>query len=123
MNQTTYQIILLTLLVTGLLLSSAFLTQFRPRQWRRAASWDAVGWILIAWLWYVRGLAVTAARWPNTTVPDGWFDLTASIGLLVVINVLLALRVVSFMSFRSADRKASAADKTQPAAEERTQIG
>lgn len=115
MNVTTYQIILLSLLIVGLVFSSAFIAQFRPRQWRRAASWDAVGWILIAWLWYVRSIAVIAVRWPKTVVPDGWLDLTVTLGLLVMIDVLLALRVVSFMSFRSADREKQEAAQAEAA--------
>jgi predicted membrane metal-binding protein len=123
MNQTTYQVILIALLTIGLVLSSAFLTQFRPRQWRRPAMWDAVGWILIVWLWYVRGLTVVIARWPKTTVPNGWLDLTASLGLLIVIDVLLAIRVVSFLSFRAADRKKAEAARAGATSAENAQIG
>lgn len=105
MDKNIYQIALIGLLTLGLVLALTFLAQFRPKQWRRLAAWDAAGLIVVIALWYIRSLGVLAIRWPHITVPGFW-DGIVSIGLLIIIDALLVLRVLNFRAF--AHREASA---------------
>lgn len=101
-HQHLYQGAILLLLVFGLITAAAFIGQHRPRQWRRLAAWDASGWVLLVALFFFRQIVLVVTRWPGSA-PLGWFDGVFSIGLLVLIDALLVVRVVSFRSFAQRD--------------------
>lgn len=98
-----YQVGIMLLLVTGLVPALIFLAQHRPRQWRRAAAWDASGLIIVVALWYFRSIVLIALRWPGTP-PHSLFDALFSIVMLAVIDALLIVRLISFRAFAGRDR-------------------
>lgn len=101
-----YQVTVLTLLSVGLVAALVFLSQHRPRQWRRLAAWDASGWVLLVALIFVRQIALLVLRWPGPASVGVW-DAVFGLGMLVLIDVLLLLRVVSYRSFAERDRHRS----------------
>ncbi len=101
-GQEAYQGVVLTLLIIGFVLCATFISQHRPRQWRRLAAWDASGFVLIATAIYLRNIILIFSRWPGSP-PRGWGDAVFGIGSLVVIDALFLLRVVSYRSFAQRD--------------------
>lgn len=101
-GQTIYQGAILFLLIIGFILGATFISQHRPRQWRRIAAWDASGFVLVATAIYARNIVLVFTRWPGSP-PRGLGDTIFAIGSLVVIDVLFALRVVSYRSFAQRD--------------------
>lgn len=95
----------LLLLIAGFLLGAAFLSQHRPRQWRRLAAWDASGFVLVATLIYLRSIVLSITRWPGTP-PHSWPDAVFALGSLLLIDTLFVIRVLSYRSFvhRDGDR-------------------
>jgi hypothetical protein len=110
-GQAWYSTAVVVLLVTGFVPAIVFISQHRPRQWRRMAAWDASGWVILVALWYFRSIVLVWTRWPGAPL-RGPFDVLFSIGLLVVLDALLILRVVSYRSFaqRDAERIADGRD-------------
>lgn len=110
-DQTLYQGIILFLLMVGLVPALVFVGQHRPRQWRRMVAWDASGWVIIAALWFLRSIVLILTRWPGSP-PKGWGDAVFAVGMLVVIDALLIIRIISFRSFaqRDAERVADGSD-------------
>jgi hypothetical protein len=110
-GQALYSATIVLLLVVGFVPAVAFVSQHRPRQWRRMAAWDASGWVILVALWYFRSIVLVWARWPGSA-PHGPLDAAFSIGLLIVLDVLLILRVISYRSFaqRDAERVADGRD-------------
>ncbi len=98
-----YQVTVLTLLVVGALTALAFLLQHRPRQWRRLAAWDASGWVLLVALIFVRQIALLVLRWPGPSSVGVW-DAVFGLGMLVLIDALLLVRLASYRSFVARDR-------------------
>jgi hypothetical protein len=99
-----YQSAIALLLISGLVPGLVFLSQHRPRQWKRLAAWDASGFVLIAVAIYLRSLILIVARWPGSP-PHGWADAVFAIGSLIIIDALFILRLVSYRSFVEADRR------------------
>ncbi len=110
-GQHWYQVSILLLLVIGLVTACSFIGQHRPRQWRRVAAWDASGWVILVALFYLRSIVLVVLRWPGSG-PQGWFDGAFAVGLLVLINVLLIVRVVSYRSFAQRDAERLADGRT-----------
>ena len=104
-STTLYQAAVLLLLVVGFVPAVVFISQHRPKQWRRMAAWDASGWVMLVALFYLRSIVIVVTRWPGTG-PRNWFDAVFAIGTLVLFDVLLFVRVVSWRSFvqRDAER-------------------
>lgn len=102
MNSSLYQILLIVLLIAGLVPALIFLGHHRPRQWRRAAAWDASGLVIVVTLWYLRGIVLIVLRWPGAP-PRDWADVIVSLVLLAIIDALLILRLVSYRSFVSSE--------------------
>jgi hypothetical protein len=107
-----YQGLIALLLVAGLVPGLVFISQHRPRQWRRLAAWDASGFVLVAVAIYLRSLILLVSRWPGSP-PKGWGDGVFAVVSLAVIDGLFILRLVSYRSFVEADR-ASAAPADEP---------
>jgi hypothetical protein len=99
-----YQSLIVLLLVIGLVPALIFLGQHRPRQWKRLAAWDASGWVLVCTFFYVRSLVLLILRWPGTP-PQGWPDAIVSVGLLVVADTFLIVRMISYRAFVEADKR------------------
>jgi thiamine transporter ThiT len=96
--QAVYQSVVMALLVIGIVPALIFLSQHRPRQWKRLVAWDASGLVIVAALWYFRSIVLIILRWPGSP-PHGWFDATFSVLMLVVIDSLLIVRLVSYRAF------------------------
>lgn len=109
--QAWYSTGIVMLLIVGFVPAAAFISQHRPRQWRRMAAWDASGWVILVALWYFRSIVLVLARWPGSP-PKGPWDAAVSIGLLALLDFLLILRVISYRSFaqRDAERVADGRD-------------
>jgi hypothetical protein len=102
-----YQASILLLLIIGFVLGAAFISQHRPRQWRRLAAWDASGFVIVATLIYARNIVLVVSRWPGSP-PHGVGDAAFAIGSLVLIDALFLLRVVSYRSFAQRDAQQAA---------------
>ncbi len=111
MSQIWYQAAILLLLIAGFVPAAVFISQHRPKQWRRLAAWDASGWVILVALFYFRSIVLVVTRWPGSP-PRGWFDGFFAVGLLVLIDVLLIVRVVSFRSFAQRDAERVAEGRT-----------
>lgn len=98
MSNPTYSAVLMILLLAGLVPALAFLAQHRPRQWRRAAAWDASGLIIVVTLWYLRSIVLILLRWPGPLQND-LPDAIVSLVLLAIIDGLLILRLASFRAY------------------------
>lgn len=105
-----YQCLVLVLLIVGFVLGATFISQHRPRQWKRIAAWDASGFVLIATAIYLRSIILVITRWPGSP-PHGWTDGSFAIGSLLVIDALFVLRVVSYRSFAQRDAERTAEDR------------
>lgn len=99
-----YQGSILLLLIIGFVLGAAFVSQHRPRQWRRLAAWDASGFVVIATAIYLRNIILVVSRWPGSP-PRGVGDGVFAIASLLIIDGLFLLRVMSYRSFVEADRQ------------------
>jgi hypothetical protein len=110
-GQAWYSTVIVMLLIIGFMPAIAFISQHRPRQWRRMAAWDASGWVILVALWYFRSIVLVWTRWPGSP-PKGLGDAAVSIGLLALLDFLLILRVISYRSFaqRDAERVADGRD-------------
>lgn len=97
-----YQFTILMLLMAGLVPALIFIGQHRPRQWKRLAAWDASGWVLIFAVLFIRSIVLLVTRWPGSP-PKGPWDAAFGIGLLVLIDVALIVRIVSYRSFKQRD--------------------
>ncbi|MER7167017.1 hypothetical protein ABT336_13245 [Micromonospora sp. NPDC000207] len=105
-NVLGYQVAVLVLLIIGLVAALAFLSQHRPKQWRRLAAWDASGWVLLVALIFVRQIGLLVSRWPGPSSVGVW-DAVFGLGLLVLIDVLLLVRLASYRSFVEQDRRSA----------------
>jgi hypothetical protein len=111
--QIWYQVTILLLLIVGFVLGAAFISQHRPRQWRRLEAWDASGFVLIATAIYLRNLVLVVSRWPGSP-PHGWGDATFGVVSLLVIDGLFLLRVMSYRSFAQRDAARVAEGREDP---------
>jgi hypothetical protein len=107
MSETLYAALLWTVLAAGLVAAVAYLAIHRPRQWWRAATLNADGWVIIAALWYARSMIVLAMRGAAYRTP---VDAAVALGMLLLIDVMVIYRVVSFVRFRRTYRAASKED-------------
>lgn len=99
-----YQGAILLLLIVGFVLGASFISQHRPRQWRRLAAWDASGFVIVATAIYLRNIVLVVSRWPGSP-PRGAADAVFGIVSLLLIDALFLLRVISYRSFVEADRR------------------
>lgn len=101
-------VILIALLVAGLIVAGYFLVSSRPAHPFRWESLSANGLIYVIVLWYVRSLIVLGLRdWHVRW--QGPEDRITSIGLLLLIDVILVARVMSWKRYqRSYDAAAAA---------------
>ncbi len=113
MGQHWYQGAVLLLLIIGFILGATFISQHRPRQWKRLEAWDASGFVLIATAIYLRNIILIVSRWPGSP-PHGWADAVFGIVSLVVIDGLFLLRVVSYRSFAQRDAQRIAEGRQDP---------
>jgi hypothetical protein len=104
-DQVLYQSAILLLLVAGLVPALLFLMQHRPKQWRRLVAWDASGLVIVVALWYIRSIVIIMLRWPGSP-PSSVGDAAWAIGMLVLIDVLLLVRLISYRKFVVADNRA-----------------
>lgn len=93
-----YQLTIIGLLICGLVPALVFVSQHRPRHWRRLAAWDASGFVIVAALIYTRSLILIISRWPGSP-PRGWLDGAFGIVSLIAIDVLFIIRVLSYHQF------------------------
>lgn len=105
-DQAVYQATLLLLLIVGFVPAAVFISQHRPRQWRRLAAWDASGLVVIAAAIYLRQIILVVTRWPGSA-PRGWADATFALLSLLLIDVFLILRLISFRAFVQRDARRS----------------
>lgn len=103
MNPVAYELLVTILLVCGLIPALIFLAQHRPRQWKRAAAWDASGLVIVVALWYIRGIVLIILKWPGSLQVD-LADGLVSLVLLSVIDGLLILRFASYRAFVADDK-------------------
>jgi hypothetical protein len=97
-----YQATILILLIVGFVLGATFISQHRPRQWKRLEAWDASGFVIIATAIYLRNIVLVVTRWPGSA-PHGWGDTLFGICSLLAIDSLFLLRVMSYRSFAQRD--------------------
>lgn len=86
------------LLCFGLACSLGFLVLHRPKNWLRPEAFNASGWVVISALWYVRSIILLVVRGgprPYTS----WVDALVSLGMLAAVDVLLALRLLSWWRY------------------------
>jgi hypothetical protein len=97
-DQILYQASILTLLIVGFVPAVAFISQHRPKQWRRVAAWDASGLVMVAAVLYLRSIILVITRWPGSG-PTGVADAVFALGSLALIDGLLILRLISYRTF------------------------
>lgn len=105
-----YQTLILVLLVAGLVPASAFLSQHRPKHWRRLEAWAASGFVMVAAAIYVRSLVLLVTRWPGSP-PRGIGDAVFGVVSLVVIDGLFIVQLAAYWRFARRDR--APADSTE----------
>lgn len=86
---------LLALYVLGLAGAVAFVVLQRPRSWTRVEFLNGVGWVAVAGAGFLRGavLLVLSGHAPHRTMTQD----ALSVGLLVLVDALVLLRLVSFL--------------------------
>lgn len=82
----------------GLLLAVSFLSRYLSRAWYSAASLNATGWIWIVVITFARALVLLALR--GGRQPAGVLDAVISLGALAAVDVLLLVRLISFLRYR-----------------------
>ena len=92
---------LVALYSAGLVFAVAFLARYLPRRWYSAASLNGAGWILIVVITFARALALLALR-GGPQPARGWLDTVISLGSLAAVDVLVLLRLVSYLRWRRA---------------------
>lgn len=89
----------------GLALSLSFLLLHRPRHWLRPEAVNASGWIIICALWFIRSIALLAMRGGPPRTFGSWSDAGVSLGFLLLVDALLAIRLVSWWRYSRNDRR------------------
>jgi len=93
--------VLFTLYAAGLVFAVAFLARYLPRRWYSAASLNGAGWIIIVVITFARALALMLLRGgPQPT--RGPLDALISLGSLAAVDLLLLVRLVSYLRYRRA---------------------
>ena len=101
------------MLLVGLLASGAFLVLHRPQDWKRVTALNASGWVIVILLLYLRACISTyLAGWP-IEFRGGAEQIIWSFGMGIAIDVLLVLRVRSFLKFKNAHEARHSAVTTQ----------
>lgn len=98
-----YSVVVVALIVLGLLAAGSFLVTHRPSRWLRLEAIDASGWVLLIVIFLARALILSVLRWP-TPAPSDPGDTAVSVGLLVLVDVLLIVRVAAYRRFVRRDR-------------------
>lgn len=93
-------IIFWTVLLVGLVTSSAFLVIHRPRYWFRARAINAVGWVFIIWALYLRATIVTLLAHNHVPHFDNFSQMVTSDLAGALIDLLLILRFITFLEFK-----------------------
>ncbi|MGW3635892.1 hypothetical protein ACWD7F_38290, partial [Streptomyces sp. NPDC005122] len=70
----------------------------RPRHWLRPEAFNASGWVIISALWYARGIILLVIRGGPRPYAS-WVDAGVSLGMLLLVDALLALRLLSWWRY------------------------
>lgn len=100
-------VILIALLLAGLVVAGFFLVSSRPAHPFRWESVSANGLIYVIVLWYVRSLVVLGLRHWRVRW-DGAQDTVTSLGLLLLIDLILVARLMSWRRYSRSYNAASA---------------
>lgn len=84
----------------GLGLSGAFLLLHRPRHWARVEAINSAGWVVLVAILYARSIALLVIR-GGPAPYRGAADTAVSLGVGFLVDVLLVLRLVSWMRFKN----------------------
>ncbi|WP_448319218.1 hypothetical protein [Streptomyces sp. CO7] len=97
-----YELVLFTLLFTGLACAGTFLVLHRPRRFFRVVEINSSWWVLLVALVYLRSLILLVVHGAD---PGGraWWDLAVSVGFLAAVDALLLVRLVSYARYLRAN--------------------
>lgn len=94
-------------LIPGLVASGSFLFMHRPSHWLRSTTLNAMGWVLVIFLLYLRsGIAILLQR--HQIIWQGAGNALNGLGFLLAIDGLVIYRVISFLQYRLTYRRAQA---------------
>lgn len=96
-----FTLTVLVLDLIGILLAGSFLFVHRPARWRSMAALDASAWVVIVALALGRSLLLIVLRGSAAvSVVHGATDIVVGLGLLALVDAILALRLLAFLRFR-----------------------
>jgi hypothetical protein len=98
-----YRLLLWLSILPGTIASGMFIAAHRPSKWFDRTAINASGWLIIVFLFYVRSLVSLLTQ--RTVIWRGMPNALWAIGVIVVIDALLILRVVTFIQYRRAFRR------------------
>jgi hypothetical protein len=101
-----YRLLLWLSILPGTIASGSFIAMHRPSKWLDSTAINASGWLIIVFLFYARSLVTLITQ--RTVVWRGMPNAMWAIGVILVIDYLLVLRLVSFMKYRRAFRRRQA---------------
>jgi hypothetical protein len=101
-----YRLLLWLSILPGTLASGSFIAMHRPSKWLDSTAINASGWLIIVFLFYARSLVTLITQ--KTVVWRGMPNALWAIGIVLVIDYLLILRLLSFMKYRRAFRRRQA---------------
>lgn len=84
--------------IVGLLASGTFLTIHRPSNWFRTRAFNATGWVIIIFCLYLRSAIIVLVTGTTPTYRTFW-EITFSLVFGTAIDILLIVRVVSFLRY------------------------
>jgi hypothetical protein len=98
-----YRLLLWLSILPGAIASGVFIAAHRPSKWFDRTAINASGWLIIVFLFYVRSLVTLVTQ--RTVTWRGMPNALWAIGVVVIIDALLILRVISFIQYRRAFRR------------------
>jgi hypothetical protein len=101
-----YRLLLWFSILPGTLASGSFIAMHRPSKWLDSTAINASGWLIIVFLFYARSLVTLITR--RDVMWRGMPNAMWAIGIIIVIDYLLILRLISFMKYRRAFRRRQA---------------
>lgn len=102
-----YLLLLWIGLVPGAIFAGAFLLLHRPSRWFRRESLNAVGWVWVIFLFYIRSM-ISIALLHQAIIWRGPGNALNGLGFLFAIDFLVIYRVISFLQYRLTYRKRQA---------------